>query len=145
MPLRLHTFPVTSGHHLNPNAPRNPKPLANQPARLFQALYSTWHYQAASEQVDQLAAELAARVARASAPLCLAVVYRREIASFFGLVYLLDTFGLTLRKRYRHDGDSAFIFIERRAEAPSEFSGAVVRPRKYTHRSRHRAALPRAA
>ena len=76
---------------------------------------------------DVLAAELAAHVGRARAPLCLGLIGKEAIPRLYGLVFLLDGFGLTLRQRYRQDRLSAYLFLERRGKAPSEYAGATVR------------------
>ena len=73
----------------------------NYPARLFRDLLSTWHNDCASHRVDSLAAELAARAGRADAAVCLGLIQKEAIASLFGLTYLLDSYGLVLRQRYR--------------------------------------------
>lgn len=99
----------------------------NHPASLFRDLSSAWHLDAAGERVDALAAELAAHAARAGT-LCLGLIEPEAVPRFYGLVFLLDSYGLTLRKRYRQRGDAVFVFVEPKGSAAaSEFAGAVVR------------------
>jgi hypothetical protein len=101
----------------------------NEVAGNFRNLFSSWHEDAAGERVAALAAELAANVAAASAPVCVGL-YRKDIVPrLFGLVFLLDGYGLTLRQRYRQQGDGVFVFLEHRAEAAHELAGARVRER----------------
>lgn len=99
----------------------------NHPALIFTTLSSAFQRDAASEIVDILAAELTAQVARASGPVCVGLIKREAVPRFFGLVFLLDQYGLILRKRYRQQGDGVFVFLEPKKEVPSEFAGAVVR------------------
>jgi hypothetical protein len=101
----------------------------NHPALLFRALSSAWQHDAASPQVDLLAADLAAAVGRSAHPLCVGLVRNEAIPKLYGLVYLLDGYGVTLRQRYR-DGGGAFVYAERRGDIPSEFAGAVVLERR---------------
>ena len=101
--------------------------LGNVPARLFRELQTVWHLDATHHRIDVLASELAAQVGRAPAPLCLGLIRKEAIPRVFGLVFLLDGFGLTLRQRYRDDRASAYLFLERKGEVPSEYAGATVR------------------
>jgi len=101
----------------------------NYPARIFRDLTSTWHQDAANERVDRLAAELAAQMADKKGSLCLGLVQKEAIATFHGLVFLLDSFGLMLRQRYREQGDGVFVFLDRKEGVESEFAGAVVHER----------------
>lgn len=99
----------------------------NYPARVFRALHGAWNQDASGERVDQLAAELAACAAACQGVICLGLVRKEAVPSFFGLVYLLDGYGLLLRKRYRSDGATAFVYLSVSEGAPSEFAGTVVR------------------
>lgn len=124
-----------------PRAPRPARardPHRNDASALFRALAAAWASDAADHRVDVLASELAARVARAPGPLCLGLITRESVPRYYGLVFLLDGFGVCLRKRHRQDGRSVFVFAEPKGSAPSEHAGAVVRERE-------RAALPQAA
>ena len=96
----------------------------NYPARVFRDLSSTWQRDAASERVDLLAAELTSCVA-AEGPLCLGLIRAEAVPKFFGLVYLLDSCGVLLRKRHRKEG-GVLVFAEAKREVMSEFAGAVV-------------------
>ena len=98
----------------------------NTPARLFRDLLSTWQRDASSERVDCLAAELAAQAARTPSSLCLGIMESDSIKSLFGLIYLLDGYGLILRQRYREQRDGVFIFLDRKREPVSEFTGGLV-------------------
>ncbi|UCH27727.1 MAG: hypothetical protein JSV66_08835 [Trueperaceae bacterium] len=89
-----------------------PRALVNEPSYLFRQLFNTWHVDAAGPYVDELVAELADYVARAYGPLCLGLVRKAAVPRYYGLVYLLDAFGMVLRKRYRKDGESVLIFVE---------------------------------
>ena len=111
----------------------------NYPASVFRSLLSSWHRDAASERVDSLSAELAACVADARGSLCLGLVEKETLPRLYGLVYLLDSFGVVLRQRYREQGDAVYVFLDRKAEAVSEFAGTVVNERFAE------VALPRAA
>lgn len=97
----------------------------NQPARIFRDLMSHWHRDAVSERVDVLAAELAAHVATASGALCLGLLHKEAVPRLFGLVFLLDGYGLLLRQRYRERGDGVYVFLERQEARQSDFVGAV--------------------
>lgn len=94
----------------------------NYPARLFRDLLSAWHVDASGERVEHLAADLAAAAASAPSSLCLGLMEPDAVRSVFGLVYLLDGYGLILRQRYREQKDGIFIFLDRKAEAKSEFA-----------------------
>lgn len=99
----------------------------NYPARIFRDLASTWNRDAADERVDILASELASYAARTNTSLCLGLIAQDAVPKFYGLVYLLDTYGLMLRKRYRQNGDAVFVFVEtKQAAHPHEYAGAVV-------------------
>jgi hypothetical protein len=104
----------------------------NHAAATFRTLLSAWHQDAADERVDALAAELAAAVAPSPAPLCLGLIHKEVVPRLFGLVFLLDGYGLLLRQRYRQQGDGVFVFLERRPEAAHEFAGATVLARRAT-------------
>lgn len=114
----------------------------NHPARVFRDLTSAWHQDAASERVDCLAAELAAAAANTKASLLLGLIEAEAVAKFYGLVFLLDSYGLILRKRYRQAGDGVYVYLDKRTlSQASEFAGAVV----HEHVSVPRPALPQAA
>ncbi len=99
----------------------------NYPACVFRDLSSAWHVDAASERVDILAAELAAQTAQAEGPLLVGLIKSEAVSKFYGLVYLLDSYGLLLRKRHRGESDGVYVYLERRPESvTSEFAGAVV-------------------
>lgn len=120
----------------------------NYPAAIFRTLNGAWHLDSADQRVDSLAAELAACVATSRGPLCLGLIHNEVVPSFFGLVYLLDHYGLVLRKRRRQDGRGVFVFIERKREVASEYVGATVSersPERPAETASTPAALPRAA
>ena len=96
----------------------------NYPARIFRDLSSAWQRDAADERVDILAAELTSCVA-AQGTLCLGLIRAEAVPKFFGLVYLLDSCGILLRKRHRKEG-GVLVFAEVKQEVASEFAGAVV-------------------
>lgn len=98
----------------------------NHPVSTFRALSSAFQHDAAGAEVDTLAADLAARVGSSRHPLCLGLVRKDAVRKFYGLVYLLDGYGLTLRQRHREGGEGVFVYAERKADVPSEFAGAVV-------------------
>lgn len=102
----------------------------NHPVSTFRALSSAFQHDAASAEVDALAADLAARVGSSPHPLCLGLVRKEAVRKFYGLVYLLDGYGLTLRQRHREGGEGVFVYAERKSEVPSEFVGAVVQARR---------------
>lgn len=104
----------------------------NHPVSTFRALSSAFQHDATSAQVETLAAELAARVGASSHPLCVGLIERAAVRKFYGLVYLLDSYGLTLRQRQRAGGAGVFVYAERNAAPPCEFEGAVVRERRDT-------------
>lgn len=110
----------------------------NHPAHVFRDLLGSWHRDSADERVDVLAAELAACVAAAPGALCLGLLRKDAVPKLFGLIFLLDGYGLLLRQRYRQQGDGVFVFAERKAEVTSEFTGQV-------RETRQPYALPRAA
>lgn len=98
----------------------------NHPVSTFRALSSAFQRDAAGPDVDLYAAELAARVGADPYPVCVGLVHKDAVCKFYGLVYLLDGYGLTLRQRHRAGGEGVFVYAERKAEVPSEFEGAVV-------------------
>lgn len=102
----------------------------NHPVSTFRALSSAFQHDAASPQVETLAAELAARVGASDHPLCVGLIARDAVRKFYGLVYLLDGYGLTLRQRQRAGGEGVFVYAERNAAPPCEFEGAVVNERR---------------
>ena len=116
----------------------------NQPASTFRTLDQAFNREAASQQVDALAAELAAQVGASRGPLLLALLRKEAVPRTFGLVFLLDAYGLVLRHRYRRDGQSAFLFVERKPEAASAFAGTVVRERRDPQHAGHRTRPQRA-
>ena len=75
---------------------------------------------------ETYAAELAAQVGADPYPLLVGLIDKDAVRKFYGLVYLLDGYGLTLRQRHRAGGDGVFVYAERKLDAPSEFDGAVV-------------------
>ncbi len=117
----------------------------DHPVSTFRALSSAFQYDAASSTVDTLAAELAAQVARDEHPLLLGLVRRDAVRKFYGLVYLLDGYGLTLRQKYRELGDGVFVYAERKDAVPSEFEGATVAERASEHVTEVPYVFPQAA
>lgn len=117
----------------------NYTPTGNQPARVFRHLTSSFQQDAAAERVDVLAAELASCVADAQGSLCLGLVHKETVPKLYGLVFLLDGYGLVLRQRYREQGDGVFVFLDRKGDARSEFADSTV------HERFADVALPRAA
>ena len=101
-------------------------PIRNHPARVFRDLVSSWHQDAASDRVDVLAAELVSCVADAKDSLCLGLIEKAAVSRLYGLVFLLDGYGVLLRQRYREQGDGVFVFLDRKQACESEFAGAVV-------------------
>lgn len=118
---------------------------ANEAARLFRTLSHAFNRDAADHRVDALAADLAALVARSEAPLCLGLLRKEAVPRYYGLVFVLDAYGLVLRQRYRADGASAFVYVERKRAAASEFAGTVVRARRASPPATATPALPNAA
>lgn len=98
----------------------------NHPVSTFRALSSAFQYDAASDAVEELAADFAAQVAREPYSLCVGLVRRDAVRKLYGLVYLLDGYGLTLRQRQREGGEGVFVYAERKLEPVSEFIDAVV-------------------
>jgi hypothetical protein len=107
-----HTHEPKRRHLARYRPPSERGALVNEPAQLFRQLFNTWHVDAAGPYVDTLVAELTVHVAGAHGPLCLGLVRKKAVPQFYGLVYLLDAYGMVLRKRYRQDGESVMIFIE---------------------------------
>jgi len=102
----------------------------NKPANIFRELSSLWHYDAACERVDVLAAELTSHIAGLTGSVCLGLIKTDATQKFFGLVYLLDSYGLILRQRYREQGDAVFIFLDKKTlPVLSEYEDAVVTER----------------
>ena len=101
-------------------------PAGNHSARVFRDLASAFQRDAAAERIDVLAAELASCVADAPGSLCLGLVHKETVPKLYGLVFLLDGYGLVLRQRYREQGDGVFVFLDRKGDAVSEFVGSVV-------------------
>lgn len=104
----------------------------NHPVSTFRALSSAFQYNAASDEVERLAADFAAQVGSSSHALCVSLVHKEAVRKFYGLVYLLDGYGLTLRQRQREGGEGVFVYAERKADAVSEFEDAVVSERRIT-------------
>ena len=104
----------------------------NYPVSTFRALSSAFHHDAASAEVDVLAADLAARVGSSRHPLLVGLVRKDAVRKFYGLVYLLDGYGVTLRQRHREGGEGVFVYAERQERAQSEFIDAVVSERRTT-------------
>lgn len=104
----------------------------NHPVSIFRALSSAFQYDAASASVDTLAADFAAQVGSSSHPLCVGIVHKEAVRKLYGLVYLLDGYGLTLRQRHREGGEGVFVYAERKASSPSEFEAATVSERRVT-------------
>ncbi len=102
----------------------------NHPVSTFRALSSAFQQDAVSDEVDLLAADFAAQVGRGRHPLCVGLVHKEAVRKLYGLVYLLDGYGLTLRQRHREGGEGVFVYAERKAEAFSEFADAVVSERR---------------
>ncbi len=101
--------------------------LSNTPALLFAQLVSAWHADASSERVDQLAADLAARVASSGGLACVGLVRSDTVRRFFGLACFLDRYDLAIRQRYVKDRRCAFVFAEvQTQQPPSEYEGAKV-------------------
>jgi hypothetical protein len=101
----------------------------NNAATIFRDLLTTWQHDASSERVETLAAELSSQVASSHTSLCVGLMNTQSIPSLFGLIYFLDGYGLLLRQRYRQKRDGVFIYVDRKAETPSEFSGRQVQER----------------
>lgn len=102
----------------------------NNAAMLFRDLLSTWQHDASSERVETLAAELSSCVANSDTSPCVALMNTQSIPSLFGLIYFLDGYGLLLHQRYRQQRDGVFIYIDRKNEVPSEFTGNQVQERE---------------
>ncbi len=102
----------------------------NYPVSTFRALSSAFHHDAASPEVDVLAADLAAWVGSSRYPLCIGLVRKDAVRKFYGLVYLLNGYGVTLRQRHREGGEGVFVYAERQEYALSEFEGAAVNERR---------------
>ena len=126
----------------------------NRPAHLFRTLAHAFNRDAADPAVDALAAELAACAARSGAPLLLGLLRPEAVPRYFNLVFVLDGYGLTLRQRYRRDGDAAWLYLEPKGRPVSEFAGTAVRARRLgaselppvdAAARRRAAALPEAA
>lgn len=98
----------------------------NYPAQVFRDLFSTWHHDVMSERIECLAAELSSEVVNAKTSLCLGLIAKESLPKLFGLTYLLDSYGLILRQRYRQQGDGIFVFVELKQECSSEFEGNKV-------------------
>ena len=98
----------------------------NYPARLFRDLLSTWHQSAESSKVDMLAAELTSCIAREAHALCIGLVQKDSLAKLHGLMYLLDSYGLVVLPRYRKQGDSIFVFLDRKSDSVSEYADSTV-------------------
>ena len=121
------------------SATSNTPVTGNHPARVFRDLTSSFQQDAAGERVDILAAELASCVAEARGSLCLGLIHKETVPKLYGLVFLLDGYGLVLRQRYREQGDGVFVFLDRKGDVRSEFADSVV------HERFADVALPRAA
>jgi hypothetical protein len=121
----------------------NPGTL-NQAAKTFRNLLFTWQHDAASPQIDALAAELTAQVAK-DGSICVGLMQVSSIPKLFGLIYFLDGYGLLLRQRYRDQRDGVFVYIDRKQDVVSEFAGSVVSERSQTQATPTWPELARAA
>lgn len=74
---------------------------------------------------DGYAADLAARVGR-EGPARVALLRKDAVPQLFGLTFFLDAYGVSLRQRYRQQGDGVFIWLEAAAERGSQFEGRVL-------------------
>lgn len=104
---------------------------SNQAAKTFRNLLFIWQQDAASSQIDALAAELTAQVAKDGSS-CVGLMQVSSIPKLFGLIYFLDGYGLLLRQRYRDQRDGVFVYIDRKQDAVSEFAGSIVNERTQT-------------
>lgn len=96
----------------------------NRAARTFERLEQLWEIDAASSEVDILAAELAAQTAHGRR--LVDIRPKDTISKLFGLVFLLDTYGLILTQKYRDQRDGVYVWLELKKPDVSEFEGAVV-------------------
>lgn len=117
---------ATASHRLEPVMTRTKENRMTHPVSAFRALSSAFQHDALGADVDLYAAELAAQVGADPYPLLVGLIHKDAVRKFYGLVYLLDGYGLTLRQRHRAGGDGVFVYAERKADARSEFDGAVV-------------------
>jgi hypothetical protein len=81
-------------------------------AALFQQLASLWHYDASSERVEQLTAELAMRLAATGGLACVSLMRLEAVRRLHGLACFLALHGVTLRRRTRKDRKASFIYAE---------------------------------
>lgn len=88
-------------------------------------LHHAMSVDAASDRVDQTAAEVAALVARASAPVIAARVHRHAASAYQPLQFVLDGYGVTLRMRLQAD-ESSLLVLEPKRDRGSEFEGVTV-------------------
>jgi hypothetical protein len=81
-------------------------------AALFRQLASLWHYDAGSERVEQLTAELAMRLTATGGLACVSLMRLEAVRRLYGLACFLAIHGITLRRRTRKDRTASFIYAE---------------------------------
>lgn len=88
------------------------QPLPDDPdiAWIFHQLAHAWWWDTASHDVDVLAAELAALVARVPGRTCVAIVSSQTVERYHGLGLFLEGYGITLLRRHREKGDGVYLY-----------------------------------
>lgn len=101
-----------------------------KPTELFINLLHAWHADSASDAVDIIAAELAARLGAAGHPVCLALVQTTALPRVYGVAVFLGGYGVILSQKHRGKRDGCYVFAEVVLSGKGEFDGAVVREAK---------------
>lgn len=96
----------------------------NRAARTFEQLEQLFHVDASSPQVEVLAADLAAQAAHGRR--LIDIRPKTSVCKLYGLVFLLDGYGLILSQKYRKHDDQVYVWLELKRNNVSEFAGAVV-------------------
>lgn len=104
-------------------------PKQNHVSPLFRELFETFHQDAADPRVEELCADIAARVGAEHHSVCAGIVRPEQVPHYYGLACLLTHYGIASHQQGRPAGDGSFVFLGVAQDEPSEFEGATLRER----------------